>query len=279
MQQPELTSSSRSAGGISPQARFQSAGGSHVSRQRYWEIDALRGIAIIMVVVYHLAWDLRAFAGWDINLYDGFWHYFQRVTANTFILLVGLSLTLSFRRMKRFQADQGPLFPKFLRRGLKIMALGLLISAVTWLVVRDSYVQFGILHFIGLSIFLAYPLLRYRTLNLVLGVILILLGPVVAAIPIDSEALVWLGLQPPGYAAVDYFPLIPWFGVVLIGVFLGNWLYTDQGRRFSLPDLSTAPGVDLLDRLGKKTLLIYLIHQPILITLLVLVGLADITLI
>ncbi|NOZ71974.1 MAG: DUF1624 domain-containing protein [Chloroflexi bacterium] len=275
--QSRLASSSLSGEGTRTHLRSQSAGGGHVSHQRFWEIDALRGIAIIMVVIYHIAWDLRAFVGWDINLYDGFWHYFQRVTASTFILLVGLSLTLSYRRVSRFQAEHRALFPQYLRRGLKIMAWGLLISGVTWLVVRENYVQFGILHFIGLSILLAYPLLPYRTLNLVLGVLFLMLGPVVASVQINSEALVWLGLQPPGYAAVDYFPLVPWFGVVLIGIFLGNWLYTDQGRRFPLIDCSRTPGVNLLGRLGQKTLFIYLVHQPILISFLVLVGLADLT--
>ncbi|MBV7337163.1 DUF1624 domain-containing protein [Chloroflexi bacterium TSY] len=70
--------------------------------QRYWEVDALRGVAIIMMVTYHLMWDLWFFRILpDVVLYTGFWKYFQRTTASLFILLVGISLTLSYRRIKR----------------------------------------------------------------------------------------------------------------------------------------------------------------------------------
>ncbi len=75
---------------------------------------------------------------------------------------------------------------------------------------------------------------------------------------------------------MDYFPLIPWFSGVLLGMFLGNWFYSADGRRFLLPDWSNLPGVGFLQLLGRHTLLIYLIHQPILIALLILTGVVDI---
>lgn len=234
----------------------------------------MRGIAIIMVVVYHLAWDLKALAGWDINLYDGFWHYFQRVTATTFIVLVGVSLTLSYRRASARYAGRA-LFGKYVRRGAKLFGLGLLISLVTWMVIRDGYVQFGILHFIGVSIILAYPLLRYRYLNLALGLLLLLVGQWVSSITVGTGWLVWLGFLPSSYYAVDYFPLIPWFGVVLLGVFIGNIFYGADRRFIRFPDLSSTALVQGLDRLGRHTLAIYLFHQPVLIAALVLLGVAD----
>ena len=234
----------------------------------------MRGIAIIMVVVYHLAWDLSALAGWDIDLYDGFWHYFQRVTATTFIVLVGISLTLSYRRASEYYSESA-LFGKYLRRGAKLFALGMLISLVTWVVIRQGYVQFGILHFIGVSIVLAYPLLRYRYLNLALGLLFLLAGQWVSSITVGTGWLIWLGFLPSSYYAVDYFPLIPWFGVVLLGIFIGNTFYGDGSRRISLPDLSSATLVRGLDKLGQHTLAIYLFHQPVLIAGLVLLGVAD----
>lgn len=244
------------------------------NNRRLWEVDVARGVAIIMVVIYHLAWDLNAFGGWDISMRSGFWHYFQRVTASTFILLVGLSLTLSYRRASK---PDKRAYRYHFRRGLKLFALGMVITGVTWLLLRQGYVQFGILHFIGISIMIAYPFLGLRFINLGLGLVLLMAGRFISEIIVPTGWLVWLGLQPAGYYAIDYFPLVPWFGLVLIGIFLGNWLYGDQPR-IHLPDLSHLAPVIFLTKLGRHTLSIYLFHQPILIMFLVLVGVIDLDL-
>ena len=79
---------------------------------------------------------------------------------------------------------------------------------------------------------------------------------------------VWLGWRPEGYGAVDYFPIFPWFGVVLLGIAIGNFVYSREGRRFALPDLGAWFPMNLLQWLGKRSLFIYLIHQPIMFSLL-----------
>ncbi len=231
----------------------------------------VRGVAIIMVVIYHLAWDLGALAGWDINMHSGFWHYFQRVTATIFILLVGLSLTLGYSRGNDPTKKS---FSHYLRRGLKLFGWGMVITVVTWLLLRRGYVQFGILHFIGLAIVIAFPFLRLGFINLGVGLMLMVLGNFTNGITVLTAWLVWLGFMPEGYYAVDYFPLIPWFGLVLIGIFLGNMLNVAK-LSIRLPDLSPLPPIAFLSLLGRKSLLIYLIHQPILILSLVLIGVID----
>ncbi len=69
--------------------------------ERLWEIDVLRGVAILMMVVYHLLWDLHSLGGYDITLRSGFWSYWQIATASLFTGLVGLSLTLSYNRERQ----------------------------------------------------------------------------------------------------------------------------------------------------------------------------------
>ena len=238
---------------------------------RLWEVDALRGIAIIMMVVYHLLWDLASLGGYDIALRTGFWHYWQIATASLFTGLVGLSMTLSYNAARTHGAT-GSLWPKFAIRGLQIFSWGVLIGVITYFVVGPTgYVRFGILHLIGLSTIIGYPFLRFRWLNLVLGIVVIAVGR--AAIPllrIDLPWMEWLA-STPGHG-VDYAPLFPWFGNVLIGIFLGNTLYAGGTRRFPL----SQPGQDVLVRglrlLGQNSLLIYLVHQPILIASLTLLG-------
>ncbi|MBV7337162.1 DUF1624 domain-containing protein [Chloroflexi bacterium TSY] len=148
----------------------------------------------------------------------------------------------------------------------------MVISFGTWLAGTGA-IHFGILHLIGASIILAWPFLGGRWTNLLLGTLLIGLDWFVSSIRVDTLWLVWLGFKPVAYAAVDYFPLIPWFGVVLIGLFLGNTLYTHKGLCFSLIDLSKIPPIQLLGLLGRHSLLIYLIHQPLLVGILVALGL------
>jgi uncharacterized membrane protein len=236
---------------------------------RYWEIDALRGVAILMMMLFHLLWDLwffRVLPG--VVLYAGFWKYFQRTTAITFLLLVGVSLTVSHHHA----GAQGKAhFSKFFWRGLRIFGFGLVISLVVW-AAGVGYVHFGILHLIGVAIILAYPLVRCRWVNLAAWLLLVLLGRWVQSVHVSFWWLVWLGLRPENYAPNDYFPLIPWFGVVLLGVFLGNTFYRREGRLFPLPDWGHAPPLRALQFLGRHSLLIYLIHQPLLFAILWAIG-------
>jgi len=244
--------------------------------QRFWEIDFLRGLAIIMMIVFHLLYDLTCFGRCDLNLHSGFWIYFGRATATIFIFLVGVSLTLSFSRAMKIRSPEQKLYLKYIKRGLKIFSWGLIITFVTWIFLRAVFVRFGILHLIGISIILSYPFLKLRYWNLLLGITIISLGIYLKNVTFGFHWLVWLGFMPDHFCTVDYFPVFPWFGVVLIGVFFGNLLYPDYTRKFDLWDISNFDVVGLFCRLGRHSLVIYLIHQPILITLLYLLGSVDV---
>jgi uncharacterized membrane protein len=241
--------------------------------RRYWEIDTLRGVAIIMMVIFHLMWDLVIFRITpDVVLYAGFWKYFQRTTAISFLVLVGVSLTVSYRRAREREPN-ATLFPKFFWRGLRIFGIGMGFTLFGWFS-GFGYVHFGVLHLIGTAIILAYPLLEFRWLNFLLWAIFFVVGGAIRYTYLSHNWLDWLGFHTRLYAPIDYFPLIPWFGVVLLGVAIGNTVYTPQGRILPLPDLSGWLPVRLLQWLGKHSLIIYVIHQPILLAILFLTGLA-----
>jgi uncharacterized membrane protein len=233
-------------------------------------VDALRGIAIVMMVIYHFMYDLYYFQISDAIFTNPFWHYFQRIDASTFILLVGVSLAISHTRaLKKVGVDRG-LAGKFVQRGLRIFGWGMVLTLGTWIFLGPRLaIKFGILHFIGVSVAISYPFLRLRWLNLLLGIVLLVTGQFLLRLTFPWPWLLWLGFEPANHAYVDYFPLIPWFGVILIGVFLGNTLYADNLRRFPLPDLSHLWPVRVLQRLGQHSLTIYLVHQPILFAILI----------
>ncbi len=236
------------------------------SSSRLWEIDVLRGIAIGMMVIYHLMYDLYYFQVTDIIFTNPFWFYFQRATAGTFLILVGVSLTLSFSAMRRRGQSERAMYGQLCQRGLRILGWGGVITLATWLFFgRELAVRFGILHLIGLSTILVYPLLTLRWLNLVLWIGLSLVGRALSTMTIPGPWLLWLGIQPTGHIYVDYFPLIPWFGVILLGIFLGNLFYAVGERRYPLPLPSTS--FMGLQWLGQHSLMLYLLHQPLLLAL------------
>lgn len=235
--------------------------------QRFWEIDFVRGIAIIMMILFHLLYDLNFFNIYKINLYSGYFLLFAYIGGTIFISLVGISLSLSYSRIKRTFSKKQILF-KNLLRGLKILGLGMIITLVSWLYLKQGFIIFGVLHCIGLSIILSYPFLRLRYLNLFFGIILILCGVILKNYIFNFYWLIWLGFTPYTFYTVDYYPLLPWFGVVLVGLFLGNTFYPNYKRKIIIKDFSSIAPLRILTFLGRNSLIIYLLHQPILIGIL-----------
>ena len=244
-----------------------------IKNERLWEIDFLRGIAILMMITYHLIFDLNYFNLVTTDLHAVPILLFLYPIGTLFLLLVGLSLTLSYSRVNQTLTPR-QLHIKFLNRGGWIFSLGLLITLVTWFYPHNSFIVFGVLHCIGLSIIVAYPLIRYRIAPLLLGVVCILVGIILQiAITVDFPWLLWLGLPPADFSTLDYFPLLPWFGVVLIGIFLGNSFYKHNKRTFSIKEYSKNIVIRGICFLGRYSLIIYLVHQLVIIGLLYLLFL------
>jgi uncharacterized membrane protein len=236
---------------------------------RFWEVDVLRGVAIVMMVLYHFMYDLYFFQVTNTIFTNRLWFYFQRTTATTFILLVGVSLAISRTRAST-RRERLP-YSRLAGRSLRIFGWGMVISLITFFILGpELYIRFGVLHFIAMSIALAYPFLGYRWANLLLGTVLVGTGKVLQQFTFQWPWLVWLGFEPADHVYVDYFPLIPWFGVLLVGIFLGNSLYRGDRRTFILPDWSSFLLVRFLQRLGQHSLAAYLLHQPLLFALLIL---------
>lgn len=232
---------------------------------RFREIDCARGIAILMMIVFHTVFDLNFFMIAPINVSTGFWRWFAMATASLFLLVVGISLVVSHARSAA-KLSGFALTKKFLVRGAGIFALGLLATLVTWLYLHEGFIIFGILHLIGVSVMLSPLFFRFGKYNVLFGLLCIAGGFFIGTV----QGPVWLlplGIVPASFASVDYTPLIPWFGAVLVGMGAGEFLYAGGIRQFTaphLPDLFVRP----LSFLGRYSLIIYLVHQPVIILLL-----------
>lgn len=255
--------------------RTQRARVSAVAAPRFPEVDVLRGVAILMMVAYHLAWDLGRLGDADLAVTDGFWGGFATVTATLFVGLVGVALAISHDRARRSSPGETRLFRRYLLRGLRILGYGLLITVAVELADIGGHIWFGILHVIGVSIVLARPFLGRPWLAAAAGIAVLLATPAVRGIEIDGPWLLLFGVRGDVGGMVDYRPLLPWFGVVLLGIAAGSWLYRDGRRRFPWPDGAPTLPTRLLAALGRHSLLVYLLHQPLLIGTLWAMGLIE----
>jgi uncharacterized membrane protein len=240
-------------------------------KTRFWEIDTIRGIAVIMMIIFHILFDLNFFDYISINLYDGYFLIYVYFNATLFIILVGVSLTLSYSKAQK-TLTKNKMRWKFLGRGFFIFCIGLLITLATWLYLPRGFIIFGVLHCIGISIILAYPFIRYKIQPFILGILFIGIGIFIKTLTFNFPWLLWLGFTTSDFYTVDYFPLLPWFGVVLVGISLGNTLYEKGNRRFALNDKTHLKPIKITTFLGRHSLIIYILHQPILIGIFTLVS-------
>ena len=227
-----------------------------------WEaLDALRGLTLVSMIAYHACWDLVYLFGMDWDWYRGTGAYlWQQSICWTFILLSGFCW---------------PMGHKPLRRGLEVFGGGALVTLATVIAMPDSRVLFGVLTLLGSCMLLMMPLDRLLRRGpagaglAVSAVCFALLRNVnegflgfegwrLAALPegwYRSFATAYLGFPPESFWSTDYFSLLPWAFLFLCGYFLQKW---SRGRR---------PGWDLrlppLAWLGRKSLWVYLLHQPL----------------
>ncbi len=230
---------------------------------RIIEVDMARGLAVVLMIVYHLAFDLYYFRMAGINIFEPHWVALQRLIGTGFLLLVGISIVLSERRNK-----EG--YTHHLKRAAKLGIVALLITLATWIYPHTAFIKFGVIHAIAACTLIAPLLMRLGRLNLVLATLLIAGGFFIGEIHTDNPYLFWIGLTTNDYQALDHYALIPWLGVVLAGMTIGPYVMEKLDQRKKRQDEAG----EFLALLGRNSLMIYLIHQPILIATLFLVKTA-----
>ena len=231
--------------------------------RRIAAIDALRGVAIVAMVVYHTAFDLSARSLLPVDITrDLGWIVFARSIASTFLLLVGVGLVLATQNGLRLQP--------YLRRLGLIAGSACLVSLATWFIEPDVFVFFGILHQIALASVLALPFVLWLPSWVVAPVAAgVIALPFLYTSPLfDWPPLWWVGLSATTPQTVDYVPVFPWFGVVLAGIVVGRLFVADfRNSAFSRWRPENWAG-KAAAWAGRWSLVLYLVHQPILYGLL-----------
>lgn len=221
---------------------------------RHGEIDVLRAVAIVLMVLFHFVYDLKEFAGVNIDYRSPLWFFIGKASALLFIFISGLSSGFS----------KSPV-----RRGLKVLFYGMVITVVTYLFMKDEYVRFGILHFLGVSMILSPLLVRLSSLTLWgLAGSSTVLGFWFKEQVLNTSLMLPFGLMYDGFASMDYYPLFPYLAVTILGVLAYRYFYAERTEPL-FPFQQDSAGIQWLSR---NSLGIYLIHQPILLVMIFLIN-------
>lgn len=223
------------------------------SKPRIWELDALRGVCILCVIVVHFLFDLSFFGGLDLTL-PAWYVFIQEYDGAIFVVLSGVCVTLG---------------SKSVRRGLIVFACGMLITAVTYGMYRlgmsgaDVVVKFGVLHLLGVCM-LVYPAFKKLppAALALLGLAIAITGYAIRGVVVPQHWLFPLGLTYEGFTSSDYFPLFPQLGYFLIGAAIGKTAYREK-RTFLPGAFQQTPVARFFCWCGRQSLFIYLLHQPI----------------
>jgi len=217
-------------------------------------LDVLRAIALVAMIGYHFAFDLRYYGVIRTDFeHDPLCIAIRTAILSSFLLLAGVSLVL---------ADRAAVAPRrFWRHVATIAACALLVSAGSYALFPRTYIWFGVLHAIAVALVLARPCVRRPALAAAIGVAIIAAGLAFKHAAFDRYALGWVGFMTVKPYTEDYVPLFPWMGAVFLGIALGHALARHDFA--ALAPLGCAPR--WFRTLGRHTLLIYMIHQPLLL--------------
>lgn len=221
-------------------------------RERVEAFDVIRGVMILLMVFYHLLFDLVHLAGlpsWI--LYNPPLNVCQPIGAGIFIIMSGA--------MSRYSRSN-------LKRGGKLLLVAIIVTMVTSII--GSAILFGILHFLAVASILYALMSRYlekipfKIQPFLYGVLTAVSAVIVNTSTIRSDILWFFGFPGKTLTSADYFPLLPWIFVFLFGTWFGQ---TSQEKK--LPDWFYNIKNNFFAKCGRYSLYIYLAHQPVLYAL------------
>lgn len=224
---------------------------------RFDRLDALRGAAIVWMVLFHFGFDLNHF-GWFSPPYnfhrDPLWTTQRSLIVSGFLLCAGLGQAVAL--------ENGLGWDRFWRRWARVAGCALLVSAGSALMFPRSWISFGVLHGMALMLLATRGLAPLRAGLWPLGALLVALPQWVQHPFFDSRLTNWVGLVTRKPVTEDWVPLLPWLGVMLWGLALGQWLLARHRPLLAGP---LPRGLASLATLGRWPLTVYMLHQPLLI--------------
>jgi len=238
--------------------------------QRFDRIDALRGVAMVWMTIFHFCFDLQHFGYWAQDFRgDPFWTWQRTAIVSLFLFCAGLSQAVAFA--------QGLRWSRFWQRWRLVAGCAVLVSIGSYLMFPRSFIYFGVLH--GLAVMLIVARLTAGWGRALWWFGALAIGSKFAAayaiglsdhlLFFNAKYLNWLGWISQKPFTEDYVPVFPWLGVMWWGMACGQWLLRTRvdWLRAPLPQVMRP-----LALLGRWSLSYYMLHQPVLMGLLLAFG-------
>jgi uncharacterized membrane protein len=225
-------------------------------------IDCARGLALVGMAVYHLSWDLADFRLAPLWLpFTPQMRLFSHIVASAFLVLVGASLALAHRKGLNPRA--------FWRRFAIVAGAAALVTTGSFVFAPSEPITFGILHCIAVASLLAAPFVSAPAwASLAMGFAAIAAPWLGRSTLLDPPWLLWLGLGEALPNTLDWRPLLPWAGVVFLGLGVARLRGVIKGLTSPKRWRAASAPSRAICFAGRHSLPIYLVHQPILIGLL-----------
>tara|TARA_B100000214_G_scaffold215900_1_gene156865 strand:- start:4831 stop:5553 length:723 start_codon:yes stop_codon:yes gene_type:complete len=227
--------------------------------KRYEEIDVLKGVAVICMIIFHFFYFPNQYGFKEIEYNTITLKIIAKVAQIIFITCVGINLV--FAKKKTNDASY------HLKRIGKIACYAILMSLFTYYVFQERYVKFGILHFVAFSSLLLFTFVdnveTMKVITTILALLFVLnkIKPELFRI-IPSPLAFISGFYNDRYSAVDHFPILPWGFLICLGVFIGHYLLNNE---INTPNyIKNNPVSEVLKNIGKRSLEIYAVHWAIL---------------
>jgi uncharacterized membrane protein len=228
---------------------------------RFDRLDALRGVAIVWMAAFHFSYDLNYYRFIHQDFHgDPLWTLQRTCIVTLFLLCAGAGQAIA--------SAQGQSPARFWKRWAQVAGCALLVSAGSWWMFPRSYISFGVLHGIAVMLIVVRFTASWGGWRWPLGLVAIVLPRLVQDPFFDSRATDWIGLVTHLPVTEDFVPVLPWLGVMWWGAAAGQWLLA---RRTQWLAGAVPAAARPLAVLGRWSLSFYMVHQPVLIGLLMLV--------
>ncbi len=250
-------------------------------QNRYLEIDLIKGLAVIGMIIYHLLYNILFLVQQNFLERQDFVNY-NKIIYGTFFICVGINLKIYYKNLYLRTGNNSFIFifSKLWKKFLRLFVVALGISLFTYLAMPSYYIFFGTIHFIAFSLLLSIFFLKFNPLtNFLLAAFVLGLGLWFIQnnpfLELGTNIFVFLGIKGKVVRSFDYSPIFPYYFLVLIGLSLSDIFYKDVTKpsKISLLFKEENKIVKFLTYLGKKSLVIYVLHQPILTIIIISLGL------
>ncbi|MBS7806356.1 heparan-alpha-glucosaminide N-acetyltransferase [Variovorax sp. PCZ-1] len=234
-----------------------------MSHARFDRLDALRGVAIVWMTIYHFCFDLNHFGWIKQNFYtDPLWTWQRSAIVSLFLLCAGAGQAVALH--------QGQTWQRFWKRWAQVAGCALLVSVGSYLMYPKTFIYFGVLHGIAVMLIIVRLTAHWGVWLWPLGALAIA-SKFIAASAISTPGS-WQFLNEPGFNILgwvsklpvteDYVPIFPWLGVMWWGVAAAQWLLANRSVMMTG---SVTHSTRWLAWLGTWSLTWYMLHQPVMI--------------